>query len=83
MEMGGLTLKVRGLTKSFKGQVVLDALDLDILANSVTTIIGRSGIGKSVLLKCLANIFPAQSGTMYYGDQFASVGQRVCDLPLM
>ena len=74
--MGGLTLKVRGLTKSFKGQVVLDALDLDILANSVTTIIGRSGIGKSVLLKCLANIFPVQSGTMYYGDQFASVGQK-------
>ena len=74
--MAGFALKVRGLTKAFKGQLVLDALDLDISANSVTTIIGRSGIGKSVLLKCLANIWPAQSGTMHYGDQSATIGEK-------
>jgi phospholipid/cholesterol/gamma-HCH transport system ATP-binding protein len=69
-------LKVRGLTKIFKQQVILDALDLDIPANSVTTIIGRSGIGKSVLLKCLANIWPVQAGTMHYGELEAMIGQK-------
>lgn len=74
--MDGPILKVRGLTKIFKQQVVLDGLDLDIPANSVTTIIGRSGIGKSVLLKCLANIWPAQAGKMHYGEQVAAIGQH-------
>lgn len=74
--MMGPCLKVRGLTKSFKGQVVLDGLDLDIPANSITTIIGRSGIGKSVLLKCLANIWSAQSGRMLYGEQVAAIGEN-------
>ena len=74
--MGKPILKVRGLKKVFKQQVVLDALDLDITANSVTTIIGRSGIGKSVLIKCIANIWPVQAGTMHYGELEAVIGQK-------
>ena len=49
-------LKIRGLKKYFGDKRVLDGIDLDVAAASVTTIIGKSGIGKSVLLKCIANL---------------------------
>ena len=60
-------LKLRGLSKAFGEQVVLDAIDLDIPLGSHTTVIGKSGIGKSVLLKCIAGLLPPDSGTATTG----------------
>lgn len=57
-------LKIRGLKKYFGDNRVLDGVDLNVVAGSVTTIIGKSGIGKSVLLKCIANILKADAGTI-------------------
>ncbi|WPJ96537.1 ATP-binding cassette domain-containing protein [Coraliomargarita algicola] len=57
-------LKIRGLKKHFGDKHVLDGVDLDVAAASVTTIIGKSGIGKSVLLKCIANLLRADAGTI-------------------
>jgi ABC-type transporter Mla maintaining outer membrane lipid asymmetry ATPase subunit MlaF len=50
-------LKIRGLKKHFGDNRVLDGIDLDVEAASVTTIIGKSGIGKSVFLKWMAKVF--------------------------
>ena len=55
-------LKIRGLSKRFGDLVVLDSIDLDIPLDSHTTVIGKSGIGKSVLLKCLSGLLTADSG---------------------
>lgn len=55
-------LKIRGLKKHFGEKRVLDGVDLDVAAASVTTIIGKSGIGKSVLLKCIANLLTPDAG---------------------
>lgn len=55
-------LKIRGLKKHFGENRVLDGVDLDVARSSVTTIIGKSGIGKSVLLKCIANLLTPQAG---------------------
>lgn len=55
-------LKIRGLSKRFGDLVVLDAIDLDIPLDSHTTVIGKSGIGKSVLLKCLSGLLSPDSG---------------------
>ena len=49
-------LKIRGLKKHFGDKRVIDGIDLDVAAASVTTIIGKSGIGKSVLLLSLIHI---------------------------
>ncbi|MFT4901287.1 MAG: phospholipid/cholesterol/gamma-HCH transport system ATP-binding protein [Lentimonas sp.] len=57
-------LKIRGLKKHFGENRVLDGIDLDVARASVTTIIGKSGIGKSVLLKCIANLLQADAGTI-------------------
>jgi phospholipid/cholesterol/gamma-HCH transport system ATP-binding protein len=48
--------------KSFKGQKVLDNLDLKIEPEKITVIIGRSGGGKSVLLKHLIGLIKPDSG---------------------
>ncbi|MDO9565198.1 MAG: ABC transporter ATP-binding protein [Candidatus Desulfaltia sp.] len=48
--------------KSFKGQKVLDNLDLKIEPEKITVIIGRSGGGKSVLLKHIMGLIKPDSG---------------------
>lgn len=65
-------LKIRGLKKRFGDKCVLDGIDLDIYPASVTTIIGKSGIGKSVLLKCIANLIKSDTGTIVFDGQSTS-----------
>jgi len=55
-------LRLEGVTKAFGDLVVLDGIDLDIPMGAHTTVIGRSGIGKSVLLKCVAGLLPMDRG---------------------
>ncbi|MDA0346192.1 MAG: ATP-binding cassette domain-containing protein [Verrucomicrobia bacterium] len=62
--MSASTLLIRGLSKRFGEQVVLDAIDLDIPLGKHITVIGRSGIGKSVFLKCIAGLLAPDSGTL-------------------
>lgn len=69
-------LKIRGLRKHFGEKRVLDGVDLDVVAASVTTIIGKSGIGKSVLLKCIANLLRPDAGTIQLDGQSISRSRR-------
>ena len=55
-------LKIEGLKKYFGSKQVLDGLSLEVPASAVTTIIGKSGIGKSVLLKCIAGLIEPDAG---------------------
>jgi phospholipid/cholesterol/gamma-HCH transport system ATP-binding protein len=57
-------LRLRGVRKQFGDKVVLDGIDLDVPAGSSLVIIGGSGSGKSVLLKCVLGIIEADSGTI-------------------
>jgi len=69
-------LKIRGLKKHFGDNHVLDGIDLDVAAASVTTIIGKSGIGKSVLLKCIANLLKPDAGTIELDGKAISQSRR-------
>ncbi|MEM7790766.1 MAG: ATP-binding cassette domain-containing protein [Verrucomicrobiota bacterium] len=62
--MGDTFLKIRGLEKAFGANRVLDKIDLDVARGEVTTIIGKSGTGKSVLLKCVSGIMVPDSGSI-------------------
>lgn len=57
-------IRVRGLRKSFGAKHVLDGVDLDVAAGSTTVVIGASGSGKSVLLKCILGLMVPDSGTI-------------------
>lgn len=58
-------LGVRGLRKAFGSAVVLDDLDLDLAAGTVTVVSGANGAGKSTLLECLAGAQPPDAGTLH------------------
>ncbi len=52
----GVVAQGRGLSRAFDGRVVLDHLDLDIRRGEFVAMIGRSGTGKSTLLRALAGL---------------------------
>ena len=60
-------LQIKGLKKHFGDNRVLDGIDVEIDPGSITTIIGKSGTGKSVFLKCIANLIVTDAGTISYG----------------
>lgn len=55
-------IQIKNLHKSFGEQKVLDGVNLEIPTGTVTVILGRSGAGKSVLLKHLIGLMLADSG---------------------
>jgi phospholipid/cholesterol/gamma-HCH transport system ATP-binding protein len=57
-------INIQGLSKHFGDNVVLDGVDLQITSETITAIIGKSGTGKSVLLKLIAGILEKTSGTI-------------------
>ncbi|BBP74110.1 L-cystine ABC transporter ATP-binding protein YecC [Pseudomonas sp. Ost2] len=59
---------VEKLTKQFKGQVVLNGIDLEVKEGEVVAIIGPSGSGKTTLLRCLNFLEEPSSGRIKVGD---------------
>jgi phospholipid/cholesterol/gamma-HCH transport system ATP-binding protein len=62
-------IEVRDLTKAFGAHRVLDGVSLHIDAGESLVIIGRSGGGKSVLLKHIIGLIPSDSGEVWVADQ--------------
>jgi phospholipid/cholesterol/gamma-HCH transport system ATP-binding protein len=61
-------IKLVGVEKTLGGQPVLQGVDLTIPAGKLTTIIGRSGGGKSVLLKHMIGLLQPDRGEVWVGD---------------
>lgn len=61
-----LLLKVENLHKRFGDNVVLAGASLDVPRGSLVAVLGRSGAGKSVLLKCLADILEPDDGVISF-----------------
>lgn len=57
-------IQISGLKKQFGANQVLDGVDLGISSDTITAIIGKSGTGKSVLLKLIAGIYSMDAGTI-------------------
>jgi len=55
-------IEIRSLTKSFKGQKVLDELFISLPKGRITVIIGPTGTGKSVLLKHILGLIKPDHG---------------------
>lgn len=63
---GKLLLHVDGLHKRFGDNVVLAGASLDVPPGSVVTVLGRSGAGKSVFLKCLVDVMQPDEGVVFF-----------------
>ena len=57
-------LQIRELRKAFGEQKVLDGIDLDVNKGETLTVLGRSGTGKSVLLKLIIGLQKPDSGSI-------------------
>lgn len=62
-------IEIINLCKSFNGRTVLDKLSLDIRKGETMVVIGRSGIGKSVLLKHIIGIMRPDGGQIFIDSQ--------------
>jgi len=58
-------IEIINLSKKFGDHQVLDSMNLDINKGETTVIIGRSGVGKSVLLKHIIGIMKPDSGQVF------------------
>ncbi|MFO7676645.1 MAG: ATP-binding cassette domain-containing protein [bacterium] len=59
-------IRVTGVWKRFDDRPVLRGVDLEVPDGEAVVILGASGIGKSVLLRVIAGLLPADSGTVSY-----------------
>ncbi|MBI0535996.1 ATP-binding cassette domain-containing protein [Roseomonas sp. KE2513] len=57
-------IRLRGLRKAFGPKKVLDGVDLDVMPGSSMVILGGSGSGKSVTIKCILGLITPDSGTI-------------------
>jgi phospholipid/cholesterol/gamma-HCH transport system ATP-binding protein len=57
-------IRVRDLKKAFGDKVVLDGVNLDVWPEESVVVIGGSGVGKSVLIKCIIGILSPDEGTI-------------------
>jgi phospholipid/cholesterol/gamma-HCH transport system ATP-binding protein len=72
-------IRIRGLRKRLGAKQVLDGVDLDIEKGETVVIMGRSGSGKSVLLKHLIGLMVPDEGSIEVEDE-EIVGMRERDL---
>jgi phospholipid/cholesterol/gamma-HCH transport system ATP-binding protein len=69
---------VRGLEKSFGPKRVLDGIDIDCGVGESLVIIGGSGTGKSVFVKCILGLLHPEAGSILI-DGVETVGMRRAD----
>jgi len=61
-------IKTVNLSKSFGDKEVLKDLSIDFEKGKTTVVLGRSGTGKSVLLKVILRLLPIDSGEIYIDE---------------
>jgi urea transport system ATP-binding protein len=68
-------LRIEQLNQYYGGSHVLRNISLEVPAGQVTALLGRNGVGKSTLLKCITGLLPIHSGRIVLD------GQDIANLP--
>ncbi len=72
---GNKVIELKGISKSFDGERVLDGIDLDIYDNEFLTLLGPSGCGKTTTLRIIGGFETPDSGEIFFD------GKRINDVP--
>jgi iron complex transport system ATP-binding protein len=67
--MTPVLMEVRGAAFRYSAQTIFEALDLDVSAGEVLTVLGANGCGKSTLLRCLAGTLRLSAGSVRIGGE--------------
>src|SRR5256885_962612 len=66
-------LEMIGVNKSFGPVHVLHDVDFTVRAGEVTALVGDNGAGKSTLIKCVAGIYPMDSGQVVFKGEKVNI----------
>ena len=70
-------IEVKNIQKSFNGKVIIEDVNAVMKAGQCNLIIGASGSGKTVLMKCMVGLFQPESGEILYdGVSFTSMSDE-------
>ena len=72
---GKKIIELRGIKKSFDGDVVLDGISLDIYEDEFITLLGPSGCGKTTTLRIIGGFETPDEGEVYFD------GKKINDTP--
>ena len=67
-----IVLSIRGMSKSFGRNRVLDHINLDIKRGTVMGLMGENGAGKSTMMKCLFGTYQKDEGSIFLGGREVS-----------
>ncbi|MBL0167097.1 MAG: ABC transporter ATP-binding protein [Propionivibrio sp.] len=66
-------LQIKNLNQFYGGSHILRDLSFEVPMGQVTSLLGRNGVGKTTLMKCLMGLIPAKSGTISFcGEDITS-----------
>lgn len=76
-----LPVRIEGLEKSFGENQVLNGLNLTVNPGENVVVLGRSGSGKSVLIKCIVRLINADGGKIrVFGDDMSKLDHEELDI---
>lgn len=61
-------LSIKNLSKHFHGKLILDNVSFDVQPGEVVVLLGKSGVGKSTILRILAGLESIETGTITIDD---------------
>jgi phospholipid/cholesterol/gamma-HCH transport system ATP-binding protein len=75
-----VVIRIRGLCKSFGSNRVLQGFDLDVRRGENVMVLGKSGSGKSVLIKCIVRLLDPDAGSIeVLGQDVLALDQEALD----
>lgn len=80
LNKGQPVLEIRNLHKSFGGSVVLNGFNLTLYEGENLVVVGKSGSGKTVMIKCIVGLVSIDKGTVkVFGKDITGLGQDEMD----
>ena len=77
IDKNNAVIKIRGLKKAFEDYSVLRGVDLDLYQGENLVVLGRSGTGKSVLIKIISGLLQPDAGTVeVLGHEIAAISEK-------